>query len=497
MKVAAKIAAIEIARYEVRVAVVKTGGKRPRILEVHSAVAGPVVDEGDRHAALVAALKQAVEQVKSKPAGYVLVVPSEWSITRHLRIPFKGRSRVASAVQFELEPFLAFPIEELVVDHLNVREIDGETDVLAVGIRREIIAEQMAVLEEAGVAVSGVSVDAVGLTCLWRDQAGPLQGLNAVLHVREQGSILAVLHDKQLAFIRHLSLPAERLHEQPKAAGKEVQTILRAIASQWQGDDEIASLTVTGVEVFEEARELFAEGVGVPVQTRNLLAELPGAEKPGEGVLPEERWAAAVGAASAAAGGAFSLDFLRDEFGVRRGSRRLLTHVVFSAAMLALAACAYAVYVYFDYRQNQQEIDRLGQQVWDIYAATFPNGALQARPSDDIGGFVSFETMQQEAEAERRQGAALSVDFFNQPPLLEILQVLAQTMPDNQMALTEFRLASGRESEIIMTGEIRDTTAFNEVERRLNESEILEIKGEASRTSAGGKETFIIRAVPE
>ena len=497
MKLSAKIAAIEIARYEVRVAVVKTGGKRPRVLEVHSAVAGPVADEDDRHAALVGAVKQAVEQVKSKPAGYVLVVPSEWSITRHLRIPFKGRSRVASAVQFELEPFLAFPIEELVVDHLTVREVDGETDVLAVGIRREIIAEQMAVLEEAGVAVSGVSVDAVGLTALWRDQAESLHGLNAVLHVREQGSILGVLHDKQLAFVRHLSLPAERLHEQPKAAGKEVQTILRAFALQWGGDAEIASLTVTGVDVFDEARALFAEAVGVPVQTQNLLAGLPGAQKPGEGTLPEERWAAAVGAASAAAGGAFSLDFLRDEFGVRSGNRRLVTHVVFSAAMLALAAAAYAVYIYFDYRQNQREIEQLGQEVWEAYAATFPDGVLQSRPSDDVGGFVSFETMQQEAEAERRQGAALSVEFFNQPPLLEILEVLAQTMPDNQMALKEFRLASGRESEIIMQGEIRDTNAFNEVERRLNESDILEIKGEASRTSQGGRETFIIRAVPE
>ena len=497
MKISAKIAAIEIARYEVRVAVVKTGGKRPRVLEVQSAVAGPVADEADRHDALVTAVKQAVEQIKSKPAGYVLVVPSEWSITRHIRIPFKGRSRVASAVQFELEPFLAFPIEELVVDHLTVREVEGETDVLAVGIRREIIAEQMAVLEEAGVAVSGVSIDAVGLTALWRDQAGPLQGLNAVLHVREQGSILAVLHDKQLAFVRHLALPAERVHEQPKVAGKEVQTILRAVALQWGGDVEVASVTVTGVEVFDEARELFAEGVGVPVQTRNLLTELPGAQRPGEGVLPEERWAAVVGAASAAAGGAFSLDFLRDEFGARRSNRRLITHVVFSAAMLALAAAAYAVYTYFDYRQNQDEIERLGQQVWDVYAATYPNGALDSRPSNDIGGAVSFDTMQQEAEAERLQGSALSVEFFNQPPLLEILQVLAETMPNNQMALTEFRLASGRESEIIMTGEIRDTNAFSEVERRLNESDVLDIKGEASRTSAGGRETFIIRAVPE
>ena len=161
----AKIAAIEFVGDEVRVAVVKTGGARPVVLELASSRAE--YSEAEEYSeAMVNAVDDALNQLSVRPAAYVLCANSMYSVVRVLTIPFKGRRRVMSAAPFELEPYLAFPIEDLLLDYDIVTEIDGETDVLTLGMRREHLESYLAILAEAG-----VEVEAVSPGCGWADRA--------------------------------------------------------------------------------------------------------------------------------------------------------------------------------------------------------------------------------------------------------------------------------------------------------------------------------------
>lgn len=188
MKLPAKIGAVEFDDDEIRLAVVNTGGRVPSILDV-SVCRAVYESASERFEALVAAVKHARAQLKAKPSAWVVCAGSDNAIARKLVLPFKGRGKVAAAVPFELEPYLAFPIDELAVDYSIIREADGNTEVLAVGVRRTLLEEQLDVLSAGGITAEGIGLDAAGLSSLLRACQGGTAGLTAALHAREYGGI--------------------------------------------------------------------------------------------------------------------------------------------------------------------------------------------------------------------------------------------------------------------------------------------------------------------
>ena len=78
MRLAARIGAIEFDGDDVRLAVVKTGGKLPKVLEAHSCRAR-YADPDERPEALSEAVRTVTGQVKSSPSVYVLCVSSAFS----------------------------------------------------------------------------------------------------------------------------------------------------------------------------------------------------------------------------------------------------------------------------------------------------------------------------------------------------------------------------------------------------------------------------------
>lgn len=273
MGLKAKIAAIEFADDEVRVALVKPGGKLPKVLDLQVCRVEYAGDE-ERFDALVQAVRTVFGRMKVRPSAYVLCISSLHTVVRTIHIPFRGKRRVAAAVRFELEPYLAFPIEELVVDFFPVLEIEGQTDVFAVGVRRTLIEEQLAVLKAAGIEAGGAGVDALGLTALWQASRRGAKGLSAALHVREEGAVLAITNNKKLVYFRHLPFVGPEFHENPARGIREVLNSLRGFLAVWRGGGEIASLAVTGMGLSDEERDLFEEDLGVSVVEEDPIARL-------------------------------------------------------------------------------------------------------------------------------------------------------------------------------------------------------------------------------
>ncbi|MCC6486312.1 MAG: hypothetical protein IT364_02325, partial [Candidatus Hydrogenedentes bacterium] len=285
MKLSAKIAAFEIEGDEIRVAVVKTGGKVPIVLETHAQRAPSAGSEG-RHAAQVQTAREILGRIKSRPQLYVLSVGCQHAIVRALNIPFRGRSKVSAAVAFELEPYLAVPVEDLSVDHGVIREIDGETEVLAVGVRRTLLDEQVSVLAEAGVLIEGISLDVAGLTSLWLGNRRAVTGLHALLHVREAACVLTIVYNRSIAYVRPLPIGAKSMRENPQTVSREVRNSLRAFLANWRGESSIAELTVADADLSPAERDAFEEGMQIPIVYESLSKGLKGAERLGQEGIP-------------------------------------------------------------------------------------------------------------------------------------------------------------------------------------------------------------------
>jgi len=277
MRLSAKIAGLEIVGDEVRVALVKTGAKRPTILEAHVTRA-TYADPAKRFDAMVTAVKSAVDKLKTRPTCFVLCASGLNGVARILTVPFKGRKRVATAVPFELEPYLAVPIEEMAVDFSIIREVEGKTETLAIAMRMSSLEEHLAVLKGAGIDPEEINLDAAGLTALWYGRQTGKLGLTAALHVREQGAVLAVVNEKVLAYIRYLSIPAARFRDNPAAAARDVQNSLRAFLAGWQSGVAVQGICVTGIALTAEEQAEFEDILLVPVRYENLVEGLKGAE---------------------------------------------------------------------------------------------------------------------------------------------------------------------------------------------------------------------------
>ncbi len=516
MSARARIAAIELAGDEVRLAVIKTGGRLPKVLGLYACRA-QYADPEQRTEALIDAVKDVVARANAHAAAYVLCISSFHSIVRTLTIPFRGARKVAAAVQFELEPYLAFPIEELVVDFSTVLEADGQTDVLAVGLRRAVIAEHLAILNAAGIDPDSIDIDALGLTGLWTAMQSRRKGLHAVLHVRDAGSILAITSDKKLAYFRFLSFDAAQMTAHPVAAAREVGNSLRAFQVGWRGTGpggapaEIASLCVTG-SIFTDSlaeRERFEHEFDVPITYEPMLARLkavphpevssvrleaapkapgllesisedalasgiegqgsagdvpeaeePHVEAPASPMSSSNVWEAVVGVAMGAAGGGYAMNFRKDDLAPRNVARGIVPHILV-ASCLALLLLAGVAWFYHDARARNIAA---GQEIQ-----------------------TQIDALEQEVAQLKNEGVNVSMEYFSDPSLLDILNEIAQRMPNEKAAITDIRVerpesgdsmggdSGAQQPWITIRGKVIDDAKFGQAVDSLKQSPMMTI----------------------
>jgi len=455
MGVTAKVAAVEFDGDDVRLEEVKTGLRRPRVLEVHTASV-QYEDPQQRQEAMVQAVKGLVEGLKARPTVYVLCLSSANSIVRTVTIPFKGARRVTPAVTFELERYLAIPIEELVVDHMPILEFDGQTEVLAVGVRRNILQDQIAILNGAGVDPEGADIDAIGLTSLWK-AVRPVKGLHAVLYLHNKGAVFAVVYNKSLAYFRHLPMRAEQFSENLDEAVQEVKNSMRAFHSGWKTEDEIAALDVVGLPA--QCEQALAAQFEIPVTFQDPLASIAAPEN-----VDKRLYAGLLGVAVGAAGGAFSLHLRKDELAHKHLFPALVPHVMLTSciALVLLVGCA-----------------------WFYHHAAIVNAAKAAQLEQQISA-VDAEIKSLEA-----QGINVPAGMFGDKTILDVLSEIALNLPSQVVDVTDVKIEPPGAAApwVIVAGEVKDDNAFKAAVEKVKLSPLFKTE-EPELRLVEGKSTF-------
>lgn len=474
MLVKAKIGAIEFIGDEVRVAVIKTGRKLPQVLDLQSRQAAYEKAE-DRGNALVQALNEALDALKVQPGTFVACIPGTSTIVRALTIPFKGMARVSKAVPFELEPHLAFPLEELLLDFNVIREVGGATEVLAVGARRNQLEEQLAMLHAAGVEAEMAGVDVTGMTALWQATQKSTKGLRAVLHVRGQNCVIAILHNKALAFFRIVYFGEAELRGNPDLVSREIQNTMRAFLAKWTGDEKISSLSITGIRMTAEEKERLESALGMEVSPLVMLDMLKGAgkslEKAGKLTAEPNYWEAAIGAAYTAGGGGLAINMMKETQDVHGALRGIIAHLMFSAclALLFLLGCG-----------------------WYFHESRLRNETTTEQIKEEIS------ILEEEIEAMAAEGLGDEVDItcFSDPPVLDILNEIAVKMPKDKITISEVRVAQpgARGGWVEITGSAGNAADFNEAFNALKQSNLFKLAEDTNIRLQGERTTFRLRA---
>jgi len=493
----ARVAAVGIGTDAVRIAVIETRFRTVRLLDFASAPVEETPDESWEDA-VVRALRDTGDALETRPDTFVLALPMAWSVLRTLTVPFRNARKIAAAVPFELEPTLAIPIEDLVIDHLRSRTSGKTATVLAAGVGRAALEKHIELLDRAGIAVEGACLDGLGALSLWAFGNGHKDEPVALLCFSGEDAVLGVVEGERLTTLRRVDATPRTFRTDPKAVARTVQNILRAHAAEHPDGQPVGRLAVAGTDEMEASRTVFAGCFEIPIDYVDPLDKVRGAETLDDVGAPHGNsggaWMPLLGVALNAAGGPFHLNLFDPAYTGASAKRSLARAVVVGCVAASTVLVVFLAAAYFDYRRHQARLGEIGDAIWREFEATYPELASE-RPSNDPGGASTLEMMQLAAEEESSESFGVSLDTFQSPPLVNVLLEIARRLPEPVAAVRQISMRRTNDGhEVTLSGEIRNPARYEEALNAFDADPAVRVdRDRSTRTSEGGRETFALR----
>lgn len=448
---------LDIGSSAVRAAEVSVTGER-RVLRRFAQVGlepGAVVEGEVRDPAAVSeAIKKLWQHGGFSGKKVVLGLGSQRAMVRQVEMPPMADDDLRSALQFKVGEFLPIPVEQAVFDFAPLpaaEDADDKRRVLMMAAQRDVVVDEVAAVEKAGLRVEAVDSTSLALLrAVSQDgpdgpSAGTGGGLEAVVGIGAELVTVVVRQDGAPRFIRTVALagPAStRGSMDPKGgpggggpvlsrAGQGGVTVsaplrLDAIITEVRSSLEYL-LSQTGTARFERVlltgggamlpgvTEALTSAVGLPVQTAGTPVELDRESLALDDAALEEasyRWMSAVGLALWGTDAYGRPSLLPKEVLVRRQQRAVMLSAVGGIAVVAVALGSVSV-------SRLATASHINNQ---ISAANAEAVSLQAK----INGLNYVLKVPAEVQAERAMGVnALAGDI----DWLGTLQRIAAAMP--------------------------------------------------------------------
>jgi len=413
LSVARKSAGIDVGSHSVKAVVLSKRGSSVAIrnfMEVCIRRSGPAEPEQ-----VAAAVEELSRRLKVGSALVVSCISTQQATVRNLEIPFSEEEKARQILKFQTEPYLAYPIEEVVIDFYNMQSAaEGRMKVLLAAIHKGVIKSHLELLSRGEIDPEVVDVDFMAVCgAALRAEPRLREGAGIVLDVGASKSIACYVQEGRLLAVRCIPLggddftnaigreigvgfeDAERLKtegvgsaqdERRKAGvaigsvlerlGAELDRTVRYFSSQVRGGkiDRVVlcggSASLPGLDKI--IREALSAEVTV-VSPSDTIRNSSGKE------IPFPRFATAVGLALRGVGEALCLqNFRQEEYAYSRPFRRLRKRLAASAALAAGVAALLVFSLVASLDRNRAKRADLNFLVQTKLSTTFPD----KRPRD-------------------------------------------------------------------------------------------------------------------
>ncbi|MBF0492750.1 MAG: pilus assembly protein PilM [Deltaproteobacteria bacterium] len=132
---------------------------------------------------------------------------------RTLDFPFTQAAKIDSAIDFELETFVPFPVEDLCIDYIPIQKKASQTTVIAAYTPKAQIAKFLGMLSEANFDPRYVGVESLDLANLYHSRMLPPQGCYALLDLGHSKTQLTLLSGGELKLARTISIGGKHITE--------------------------------------------------------------------------------------------------------------------------------------------------------------------------------------------------------------------------------------------------------------------------------------------
>jgi len=453
-----KSVGIDIRSDSVVIAVAVSQGGRMKLLNLIETVI-PEADEQEKQGHIASIIQQAFKENGLNGATCAACLPASVSINRPFSTPLVDPAKIIQTLKFQIEPQIPYPIERVISDYITVRKTNEGTDILAIAVTKEPLAERLQVLAEGGVDPQLLTLDALAMADFYMNQFDfSSDKTTALLLADRESSFLGFFIGNALISYRNLDGISPDNEEEAKRMVKEVARSFVSFQPAVVAESEIGTLCIAGIgtgTLWKVAQESFRD---FPVRTvefnESILAEIP----------PQfseraEACRLAIALAHASLGdSANPINFRREEFSPVSVLSRFKSSIFFSLAVLAVALIAWFGSVLAQIHSQQKQMESLNEQMLDIFGDTLP-------------GIKKPAVAEQKIKEEQERFKSLKHYSSAYVTPLNILAEVTASMPDNKsILLTEMNIS---DNVLRMTGVADSYADIYSFEDRLEESSLL------------------------
>jgi type IV pilus assembly protein PilM len=301
---------------------------------------------------IAAALEQLRRELRIGSRLVVTSISAQQATVRSLEIPFSEEEKARQVLKFQTEPYLAFPIEEVIVDFYDTGTASpGKMKVLLTAIHKGVVGEHLELLSRAQIDPEVVDGDfmAVASTAVWVDR-GLSQGAAIVMDVGDSKTIACYVEDGKLLAMRCIPFGGKELTESNRGQA-ELDRTVRYFTSQVRGGRFERVVLSGDCATLPGLDGLLSEALSAEV---SLLAPSEAIKNASGREIPFHRVGMALGLALRGVGESICLqNFRQEEHAYARPYRRLRKSLATAAALTALTV-AFLVFSLFASRNRYQ-----------------------------------------------------------------------------------------------------------------------------------------------
>ncbi len=363
-------------------------------------------------------IAQAVESLFSEHRldgdPIVVSMPGMGVSIRTFTLPFTDRKKIARVVPFEVEGYIPFAVEDVVISYHIIDQEEGKTRLLALAVKKDVIRESLETLATARVSPRIVDIDFMALFNLSQGGLTGADGCYAIIDIGETRTSICIVDGQRLGFGRSIPIAGRAISEaiqnefdlspEDSEGFKEAEAFL-PLKDQvdLQGEEKRISDTVGSAitpltqeigrtfYAFEAEAQKKVEKVflcGGSTQLTNLTAYL--SEKMEIPVAPLELaisgdvkldaqdrilmpHAYGLGIRAAVDGRCSQVNFLKDEFAYRTEIKGIRRKMMYVCVFLCIILSLFAFEGISRYREKRNHYMELKREVRRVFTETFPD----------------------------------------------------------------------------------------------------------------------------
>jgi type II secretion system protein L len=441
-------------------AVLLKSGMKSNVVDAHLYV--PFAESNDtseRPDGLEGALTSIAEQLDLTDALCVVAYPSERISYRNIRVPFKDPRKIKQVLPFELEPSLAQPVEELVLDFAVIKKGEA-TDLLTAALEKELLDDLLATLEKFGLKPVMVSAG-THPTAYCLTQMSEIAANAVIIDSDATHHILSVIADGQVSLIR--PFPKGRTPQ------SDIQTLVLNIQRTLTVFEELdrqgfkaQGIYLTGYGIDAPAAETkIANLLNLPTQRVDRVSDsldfAPEYDDPDWNPYLMQN---ALALAAIELDGQDCLNFHRTRTAITKHWGEHKRSFITSGCLLALVLILLIGSYLFELRSRDRDLNELNQQIERIFKDTFPEVKRIVDPLQQMRNKIAEKKKEFSGAAEESADARA----------IDILRAVSQAIPANiDVELNRFAIGS---DSVTISGDTANFNAVDDMKSRLEQQDL-------------------------